>query len=95
MLDHILPVIHRNPDDIMIHTGDVSNDINPIDNVKTIVKSVRVVNTKIKITFSIVITRQEKTYLENKWANMNIRLKPTARSNNFGLSITAIYIKFV
>ena len=43
ILDHIKPILRKEPDQILIHTGtnDLTNDHNYLNNVKKIVKMVR------------------------------------------------------
>ena len=87
MLDLIKPVIRKKPSEIIIHTGcnDLTNNINPLTNIKKIVKLVKDGSPDIKLTFSSIMTRKDAKHVTEKViVDCNNHLKNYCQQNNLG-----------
>ena len=87
MMDLVKPVIRKKPSEIIIHTGcnDLTNNINPLTNIKKIVKLVKEASPDIKLTFSSIMTRKDAIHVTEKViVDCNNHLKNYCQQNNLG-----------
>ena len=87
ILDLIKPAIRNKPKEIIIHTGynDLSNAINPLNNIKKIAKLVKEDAPNTKLTFSGIMIRQDRKIITDKSIkDVNDRLQNYCVNNELG-----------
>ena len=86
ILDHIKPILRRQPDKIIVHAGtnDISKGINYLKNVKRIVKLVRESANDITLCFSSIICRTDIEEANEKIDETNEHLKNYCKQQNIG-----------
>ena len=89
IVDHIQPVLRKNPDLIIIHSGtnDLTNDVATIKHVERIIQMVKKKSPKTKIAFSSIINRKDKKGMTEKIRTMNKRLKNVTDTHNVAFII--------
>ena len=77
MLDHIKPILRKEPDQIVIHAGtnDLTNDHSYLNNVKKIAKMVRETCKNTKLYFSSLICRTDMKDVDEMVIKTNTRLE--------------------
>lgn len=83
MIDHIKPVLRRNPDHIILHVGtnDITKNINLLYHAKEIYKLVKERCPSTKLTFSSIIRRYDIKDGAGKVNELNGRLKDFCNQN--------------
>jgi len=73
LIDHIKPILRKNPDVIIVHggTNDCTNNTDTIKNIVSINKLITKSNTHTKLVMSKIITRKDKVGLEKKVKEVN------------------------
>ena len=79
----INPSINRKPDVLIVHVGtnDITNDIDTITNLQTIVNRVKKKSSHSKLIISSLVQRRDKENMENKVTKLNNELKSFCDEN--------------
>ena len=83
MKDYINPTIRSKPDAMIIHVGtnDINLNIDKLNNLQTVVASVKKKSAQTKIIISSIIIRQDQRNVEKKINEMNKDLKVFCEEN--------------
>ena len=86
---HINPSINRKPDVLIVHVGsnDITNDIDTITNLQTIVNRVKKKASHSKLIISSLVQRRDKENMENKVTKLNNELKSFCDENKNYISL--------
>ena len=84
MLDHIKPILRKEPDQIVIHAGtnDLTNDHSYLNNVKKISKMVRETCKNTKLYFSSLICRTDMKDVDEMVIKTNTHLENYCKQQN-------------
>ena len=79
-------ILQPKPDLIIIHAGtnDLATKINPLNNLRKILKKCNELSSKTKLAFSIVIVRKDKVNLERGRKDINSRMKNFCQQKGIG-----------
>ena len=83
MKDFINPSINRKPDMLICHVGtnDITNNIDTLTNLQTIINRIKKKSASTKIVFSSVIQRHDQPHIEKKVSALNNELKQLCDEN--------------
>ena len=87
MIDHIKPVLRRQPDTIIVHCGtnDLTTNVNTIEQMEEILKVAKHESGNTKIVISSVVTRADQTGMKKKVSKLNNKLKTFCHDNGIKL----------
>ena len=84
--EEIDDILQSKPDLIIIHavTNDLATKINPLNNLRKILKKCNELSPKTKLAFSNVIVRKDKVNLERGRKDINSRMKNFSQQKGIG-----------
>ena len=87
MIDHIKPVLRRQPDTIIVHCGtnDLTANVNTIAQMEEILKVAKQESSNTKIVISNVVTRADQTGIKKKASKLNKKLRTFCHDNGIKL----------
>lgn len=87
MIDHIKPVLRRQPDTIIVHCGtnDLTANVNTIEQMEEILKVAKQESSNTKIVISSVVTRADQAGMKKKVSKLNNKLKTFCNDNGIKL----------
>ena len=87
IVDKIDGVLEGKPESLIVHVGtnDLTNNVNLLNNIKSIVNKVKTTSLDTVLSFSNIIIRRDKRNLEKMRADTNSRLKNFCNQKNIHL----------
>ena len=81
--DYIKPTVIKGPDAIIIHSGtnDITNGIDTVNNLSTIINRIKRRSPNSKIAISSIVTRKDRPNLDKKVSEFNINIKEFRKEN--------------
>ena len=87
LLDHINPIVRKQPDEIILHggTNDITKNVDTIANTEKLIQLVKKKSPKTKLVISKIIIRKDRADLDKRIQEVNERLEKVCEVNQIGM----------